>query len=1244
MLTKVTRRLSRTTARRAVFTILAALLASAIAVVSLTDSLVVVLALSAIAAALAATVLDVRSDRIMLHDLRWRLGRIDGRVDVLDGRQPQATQLRGRIAELDTELRQMRSLLAVYLYEQSTSARAAANELLPAELVPTTVLGLLDRGDALDAHALAATTKSFTNLSVGTLRRLRSELQRRGYLTKALEVARAIEKLGGEERDLLVRRRIQGDIAVLSGRFTPAVRSEGPSSQSRPGRVLHLVGRSLPQDQVGYTIRTHYTAIAQKQAGLDPHVATQMGFAQDGDTYTVEELDGIAYHRIPGPPRGHDRLDHWLRTHVQRVSNLTRILRPALLHPASDFINAITATIVGAEHGIPVVYEARGFWEESWLSRKVQEYGWDIQRLAEKYGLPDEYIWRRELENQMRLEADRVVTLADVMAQRIEAGGVSRDRIAVIPNAVSVDEFPVLSRNQELATSLGMGEETTVIGYISSLVEYEGIDTLLDAYSLVQKSTPTPVALLIVGDGPVRDTLVRHAKSLGLANAKFTGRVPHDQVLDYYSLIDLFIVPRRPVEVCHLVTPLKPFEAFATGRTVVMSDVRALTAIAEQSGAAELFEAGNPQSLADTLLALLRDPVRQKTLADKGANWVRAERTWSANAQAYLRLYHQMGAKLPKSVQPQRSAMSIDELRSSFAGPKLASAEDAARSPVASEQCAPTKDPVFSAHPFVCGAIGPWRQDNMDRLRRAAPTAVRNVLSSKAAVVWASDGIRRWQSGSQQGLYWSPMAMGTEPGSWTAAAQDRLAAGLVFDGRTALLHTCALGLQELYVREIDGALYFAVRIDPLLIADASRLHPDPVAWASILALGSPLGDATPFTEVRRAVAATGWRAHLNGQDRPARVSFEPMWLGAEPATEPSTDEFIELIARQIPDDESRMAIGLSGGRDSRLLAALARARGAAAPTAWTISTDDGLERDLQLAGPVADALGLDHRLMVPGPEAWLNDRDNVRARLQYQTWYHTWVMPLARILHRQDSIVIDGLAGDALLDGGIFINESVRHRAGSDAKRLALLARLSNDRLGDAGLLTPGVTQRMEQSVRSAFLAATDHFDGHREMLLLSLLATRTARTIGSSPMCLLGPEADVRVPLVHPDVVTAALRVPLERRVAGSFYREVLNAACGPAVASLPTTKDAYSPGRPVARRQASPSALAAMVARINADEEVSALFGPALKRSLADPDECAQMVRSYNGRVTLQWAELLATWRRRYTDRLLWPGEVFS
>ena len=170
-------------------------------------------------------------------------------------------------------------------------------------------------------------------------------------------------------------------------------------------------------------------------------------------------------------------------------------------------------------------------------------------------------------------------------------------------------------------------------------MEYEGIDVLIRAFNEEANNDLSDAHLLIVGDGAQLESLKALVESLATPRVHFTGKVPHDTILGYYSLIDVFVVPRRPVSVCELVTPLKPFEAFSTGRAVIMSDVGALREIAEQGECARTFRAGDHRALANEIVALAKDPEARKNLGDRAAAWVRAERSWDRNADLYAEVY-----------------------------------------------------------------------------------------------------------------------------------------------------------------------------------------------------------------------------------------------------------------------------------------------------------------------------------------------------------------------------------------------------------------------------------------------------------------------------------------------------------------------------------------------------------------------------------------------------------------------------
>jgi asparagine synthetase B (glutamine-hydrolysing) len=541
---------------------------------------------------------------------------------------------------------------------------------------------------------------------------------------------------------------------------------------------------------------------------------------------------------------------------------------------------------------------------------------------------------------------------------------------------------------------------------------------------------------------------------------------------------------------------------------------------------------------------------------------------------------------------------------------------------------------AYRSRPYVCGAIGPWDPAVMQRLRQGSPTGLREIHRSSQAVLLASRAPGRWNTAGGQGFFWGSLADGTPPASWRSAAEGRLAAGLFVSDHEAVLHGDALGMQELYVRRLGAACYFSVRIEPLITLDDSPLHIDWSAWADILALTCPVGEATQFEEVRRVGAAAAMRA---GSDSVTQITFEPGWLAAEPDERVRPGDALDLIAGNVRR-RGRMAITLSGGWDSRLLALIARRVGQR-PTAWTTSKDDRHDHDLVYAGPVADALGLRHRVVVPGPEAWLEEHRTVWRRLSFQTTHHVWMMPLARVLHRRTDTVLDGLAGDLLFKGSSFAKCESVGAATPAAQRRLIWDGLAQRRLLRRHLLAPGVADAFEDLSRASFDRAASRFDGHHDAATLSVLHTRTARAIALCPHWLLAPEAAVQLPFIHPEVMWAALSIPRKRKAGGGFYREMMFAA-SPEVAGLPSTHDDPRLRRADRPRQRSSRALGALASSILARPEVRQLLGPEMRRVLKDPTGLELVGRTWIGLYVLQWAGMLADWRDAHGSRLADSG----
>ncbi|WP_017574150.1 glycosyltransferase family 4 protein [Nocardiopsis kunsanensis] len=404
------------------------------------------------------------------------------------------------------------------------------------------------------------------------------------------------------------------------------VNARRPPGTGEPPRVLHLVTNALPHTNAGYTQRTHRIAVAQRERGIDAHVVTRAGYPLNkgvADPRPLVTVDGVPYHRMI-PWTAPADADAEFGAGLRMGSALVEALRPDVLHAASNHHNARLALALGERFGLPVVYEVRGFLEESWLSRDPERSTEDAFYRAE-----------RARESACMLAADLVVTLGGTMRADIVERGVDPDRLLVVPNAVDPSFLEPLPPAGGVREPLGIGGGAFVAGTTTSCFGYEGLDTLLEAVALMRERGEDAHAL-VVGDGPELPALRARAQDLGLAGAAhFTGRVPSGRVREYHGALDVFVVPRRNERVCRVVTPLKPVEAMAGGLPIVASDLPALREIVEPGVTGELIPAGQSVCLADVLSNLSYSHKTRTSYGCAGRSVVEEERTWAGAAYRY---------------------------------------------------------------------------------------------------------------------------------------------------------------------------------------------------------------------------------------------------------------------------------------------------------------------------------------------------------------------------------------------------------------------------------------------------------------------------------------------------------------------------------------------------------------------------------------------------------------------------------
>lgn len=394
-------------------------------------------------------------------------------------------------------------------------------------------------------------------------------------------------------------------------------------------RVLHILDHSIPL-QSGYTFRTRNILSHQRKLGWETFHIT--GLKQGGGPELEEEVDGLNFFRTPDSSSLFKSLPilnqlHVVFTLARRMAGVVEQVRPDILHAHSPALNGLAALRIARKYGLPLVYECRAFWEDAAVDHGT----------SREWGL--RYRLTRALESRVFGAADAVTTICEGLRSDIVSRGNPEEKVTVIPNAVDPEDFRSdVTADESLVVSLGL-QGKTVLGFIGSFYAYEGIPLLLEALPVVQEARPD-IALLLVGGGPEEGKIRQCIDDLGLEKSVvMTGRVPHNEVQNYYNLVDIFVYPRLSMRLTDLVTPLKPLEAMAQGKLVIASDVGGHRELIEPGKNGYLFCANDAADLARMLGWAMSVEGHWGELIAAGRDYVETQRNWQASVDRYRAVY-----------------------------------------------------------------------------------------------------------------------------------------------------------------------------------------------------------------------------------------------------------------------------------------------------------------------------------------------------------------------------------------------------------------------------------------------------------------------------------------------------------------------------------------------------------------------------------------------------------------------------
>lgn len=361
-------------------------------------------------------------------------------------------------------------------------------------------------------------------------------------------------------------------------------------------RVVHDLSHRLVKD--GHEV----TVVTYKDANI-PNLAD------------YEDDKGVQVYRIENYMITPNNFTDWImQLNFNLIAKATEIINEKgkfdVIH-AHDWLVTYAAKTLKQSYKIPLVatIHATEAGRNSGIHDEVQRYINDTEWL-------------------LTYEATDVIVNSNYMKNELQRlFGLPYDKISVIPNGVNLNLYSGVERDYNFRRMYAMDNEKIIL-YLGRLVYEKGIQNLISAMPKILDKY-NDAKLIVAGKGGMIDELRNQVNYMGIQNkVYFTGYLDSESVKKMYKCADVAVFPST-YEPFGIVT----LESMLSGTPTVVSDVGGLNEIIDHGVDGMKSYAGNPNSIADSVLALLYDQNLCNNISKNAKAKVKNNYNWNKIAQ-----------------------------------------------------------------------------------------------------------------------------------------------------------------------------------------------------------------------------------------------------------------------------------------------------------------------------------------------------------------------------------------------------------------------------------------------------------------------------------------------------------------------------------------------------------------------------------------------------------------------------------
>jgi len=284
---------------------------------------------------------------------------------------------------------------------------------------------------------------------------------------------------------------------------------------------------------------------------------------------------------------------------------------------------------IAKKNDIPFLFEVRDLWPQTLI---------DLDIISDKHPVT---LLFKFLEKHLYKSADKIITVLPKGDDYISDLGIDRNKVIYIPNGVDLDWFDSKYdeelKDQNLKNYFDNKKDKFIFAYTGAHGISNGLDTVVEAAKILENKGMDDIRILLVGDGPEKDKLIKKVKKHNLNNIGFIDRVEKDEVPKILKNSNANISIRVESDVHQYgVSMNKIFDYLASKRPMI-SAIGAPKDFAEISGSGIKIPPNDPQKLAESFIDIYNmSEDKRKILGKNGREFVKNNHTYSVLAKKLI--------------------------------------------------------------------------------------------------------------------------------------------------------------------------------------------------------------------------------------------------------------------------------------------------------------------------------------------------------------------------------------------------------------------------------------------------------------------------------------------------------------------------------------------------------------------------------------------------------------------------------